>query len=143
MSMAYLRLVVAGAISIAGLATLSIVQAQQPAPGDDPHFTGVSTVLDGKDLSAARRRFEPGARSAWHTHDNGQLLFVQEGRMRTQKRGQPTKEFGVGESDYTGPRIEHWHGAVPQSHLIQINVGFGGETRWLQRTTDEEYNGKK
>ena len=76
MSMAYLRLVVAGSISIAGLATLSIVQAQQPAPGDDPHFTGVSTVLDGKDLSAARRRFEPGARSAWHTHDNGQLLFA-------------------------------------------------------------------
>jgi len=137
------RLMVATAIGAAGVMALSIVQAQQPAPGDDPHFTGVSTVLDGKDLSAARRRFEPGARSAWHTHDNGQLLFVQEGRMRTQKRGQAMKELGVGESDYTGPRIEHWHGAVPQSHLIQINVGFGGETRWLQRTTDEEYNGKK
>ncbi len=138
------RLMVATAIGAAGVMTLSIVQAQQPAtPGDDPHFTGISTVLDGKDLSAARRRFEPGARSAWHSHDNGQLLYVQEGRMRTQKRGQSVKELSPGESDYTGPRIEHWHGAVPQTHLIQINVGFGGETRWLQRTTDEEYNGKK
>jgi quercetin dioxygenase-like cupin family protein len=145
MSMSRLRALVAGAISMAGLAALSIVQAQQPAPaaGDDARFTGVSTVLDAKDLSAARRRFEPGARSAWHSHDNGQLLYVQEGRMRTQKRGQPIKEFGPGESEYTAPRIEHWHGAVPQTHLIQINVGFGGETRWLQKTTDEEYNGKK
>ncbi len=145
MSMSRLRALVAGAISMAGLAALSIVQAQQPAPaaGDDARFTGITTVLDAKDLSAARRRFEPGARSAWHSHDNGQLLYVQEGRMRTQKRGQPIKDYGPGESEYTGPRIEHWHGATPQTHLIQINVGFGGETRWLQKTTDEEYNGKK
>lgn len=142
MSMSRLRLVVAGAILAAGLATLSAAQAQQPAPADDPRFTGVSTVLDAKDLSAARRRFEPGARSAWHSHD-GQLLYVEAGRMRTQKRGAAIKEYGPGESEYTGPKIEHWHGAVPQTHLIQVNVGFGGETRWLQKTTDEEYSGKK
>ena len=59
------------------------------AGADDPRFTGISTVLDAKDLSAARRRFEPGARSAWHSHDNGQLLFVEKGRGRTQKRGRP------------------------------------------------------
>lgn len=143
MSMSRLRLVVAGAISAAGLATLSVAQAQQPAAADDPRFTGVSTVLDAKDLSAARRRFEPGARSAWHSHDNGQLLYVEAGRMRTQKRGGAVKELGPGESDYAGPKIEHWHGAVPQTHLIQVNVGFGGETRWLQKTTDDEYNGKR
>ena len=143
MSMSRLRALVAGAISMAGLAALSIVQAQQPAPAASDNFTGVSTVLDNKDLSAARRRFEPAARSAWHSHDNGQLLYVQEGRMRTQKRGQPIKEYGPGESEYTAPRIEHWHGATPQTHLIQINVGFGGETRWLQKTTEDEYNGKK
>src|SRR4029453_18567220 len=136
MGISRLRLLVAGGISVAGLATLSVVQAQQPAPADDPHFTGVSTVLDAKDVSAGRRRFEPGARSAWHSHDNGQLLYVQEGRMRSQKRGQPMKEFGPGESEYTGPQVEHWHGAAPQTHLIQINFGFGGETRWLQKTTD-------
>ena len=114
--------------------------AQQPA--DDPRFTGISTVMESKDLSIARRRFEPGARSAWHSHDSGQLLFVEQGRMRTQKRSQAVRELGVGESDYTGPKIEHWHGAVPQTHLIQLNVGFSGETRWLQKVTDAEYSGK-
>jgi quercetin dioxygenase-like cupin family protein len=108
-------------------------------PADDPRFTGISTVLEAKDLSVARRRFEPGARSAWHSHDNGQLLFVEQGRMRTQKRGQAVRELGVGESDYTAPKVEHWHGAVPQTHLIQVNVGFSGETRWLQKVSDAEY----
>jgi quercetin dioxygenase-like cupin family protein len=143
MSTPCLRLLVASVISVAGLTTLSMVQAQQPAAADEARFTGVTTVLDAKDVSAGRRRFEPGARSAWHSHDNGQLLYVQEGRMRSQQRGRALKEFGPGESEYTGPRVEHWHGAAPQTHLIQINIGFGGETRWLQKTTDEEYNGKK
>ena len=112
------------------------------APGDDPRFTGKSTVMDGKDLSAARRHFEAGARSAWHSHDRGQLLMVEEGRMRTQKRGQAIKEIGVGESDYTGPNIAHWHGAAPGQALVQINIGFGGETKWMDKVTDAEYNKK-
>jgi quercetin dioxygenase-like cupin family protein len=112
------------------------------ATQDDPHFTGKSIVMDGKDLSAARRSFEAGARSAWHSHDNGQLLMVEDGRMRTQKKGGPIKELGKGESDYTGPKVVHWHGAVPGQALIQINVGFGGETRWMERVTDAEYDGK-
>ena len=105
-------------------------------------FTGKSVVMDGKDLSAARRSFEAGARTYWHSHDNGQLLLVEDGRMRTQKKGGPVKELGKGESDYTGPSIVHWHGAVPGVALVQINVGFGGETKWLERVTDAEYNGK-
>jgi quercetin dioxygenase-like cupin family protein len=120
-------------------------QAQQPpagAPGDDPHFTGKSIVMDGKDLSAARRHFEAAARSAWHSHDRGQLLMVEEGRMRTQKRDQAIKELGVGESDYTAPNIVHWHGAVPGQALVQINIGFGGETKWMDKVTDAEYQGK-
>jgi quercetin dioxygenase-like cupin family protein len=114
--------------------------AQQAAPGaDDLHFTGKTVVMDGKGLSVARRHFEPAARSAWHSHDKGQLLMVEEGRMRTQKRGQTTRELGVNESDYTAPNIVHWHGAVPAQALVQINVGFGGETRWLEKVTDSEY----
>jgi hypothetical protein len=50
------------------------------------------------------------------------------------------REPGVGESDYTGPNVVHWHGAVPGTHLIQVNVGFSGETRWMQKVTDAEYN---
>jgi quercetin dioxygenase-like cupin family protein len=109
---------------------------------DDPHFTGKSLVMDGKELSAARRSFEAGARSAWHSHDNGQLLMVEDGRMRTQKKGGAIRELGKGESDYTGPKVVHWHGAVPAQALVQINVGFGGETRWMEKVTDAEYNGK-
>jgi quercetin dioxygenase-like cupin family protein len=126
-----------------------IGHAQQPAqqPGtpaaDDPHFTGLSTTMESKDLSTGRRRFEAGARSAWHTHERGQLIFVEQGRARTQKRGQPIREMDVGESDYTGPNIEHWHGAAPDQPFVQVSVGWGGATNWLQRTTDEEYSGKK
>lgn len=130
----------------ASLATVGVLaiawQAGGQQPADDPRFTGLSTVLESKDLTVARRRFEPGARSAWHSHDNGQLLYVEQGRMRTQKKGQPVKELGVGESDYTASNVVHWHGAVPATHLIQVNVGFGGETRWMQKVTDAEYSGK-
>jgi quercetin dioxygenase-like cupin family protein len=123
-----------------GVLLVATTVAQQPA--DDPRFTGKSTVMDGKELTAARRHFEPGARSAWHSHDKGQLLWVEDGRMRTQKRGQAVKELGVGDSDYTGPNLVHWHGAVPGQALVQINIGFGGETKWLEKVTDAEYNKK-
>ncbi|SRR5258708_2345752 len=112
------------------------------SPGNTPRFTGKSETMDGKDLSVARRSFEAGARSAWHSHDNGQLLMVEKGRMRTQKRGQAIKDFGVGESDYTGPNVQHWHGAVPGEAFVQINVGFGGGSKWLEDVTDAEYRGR-
>jgi quercetin dioxygenase-like cupin family protein len=137
---AHSLLVLAGALA---LVLNAQGQTPQPAPGDDPRFTGLSTVLESKDLSVARRRFEPGARSAWHSHDRGQLLYVEDGRMRTQKRGQAVRELGVGESDYTSPNVVHWHGAVPHAHLIQVNVGFGGETKWMEKVTDAEYEGKR
>ena len=108
---------------------------------DDPRFTGVSSSLEATGLTISRRRFEAGARSAWHYHEHGQLLFAEEGRARMQKRGQPLKEFGPGESDYTPPRMEHWHGAAPHEHFVQVAVGFGEGITWLEKTTDEEYNG--
>ena len=118
------------------------VVAAQQAP-DDSRFTGKTVVMDGKDLSAARRRFDAGARTAWHSHDKGQLLLVEEGRMRTQKKGGPVRELGVGESDYAGPNVVHWHGASASQALVQINVGFGGETKWLDKVTDAEYTAKR
>jgi quercetin dioxygenase-like cupin family protein len=126
-----------------------IARSQEPAEqpdtllADDPRFTGLATVMEATDLVVLRLRFEPGARSAWHSHSHGQLLFVEQGRARTQKRGQPMREMGVGESDYTGPNIEHWHGAVPDEPFVQIAVMWEGEVEWLERTTDEEYAGKE
>jgi quercetin dioxygenase-like cupin family protein len=131
--------VVVGLVCALAVSARWIARAEQ----DDPRFTGRSDNMDAKDLGVSRRSFEPGARSAWHRHDKGQLIFVESGRARTQKRGQNMKELGTGESDYTGPNIEHWHGATPDQRFVQIAVGFGGDIKWLQKTTEEEYNGKK
>jgi quercetin dioxygenase-like cupin family protein len=118
--------------------------AQQPGAADleAARFTGKTTVLEAAGVGATRRRFEPGARTAWHSHPNGQLLFVQEGRLRMQKRGQAIKEMGPGESDFTGPNVEHWHGAAAATSLTHVAVGFGGDTKWLNKVTDDEYAGK-
>ena len=107
-----------------------------------PLFTGKSVVMDGKELSAARRSFEAGARTYWHSHDNGQLLLVEDGRMLTQKKGGPVKELGKGESDYTGSHVVHWHGAVPGQALVQVNVGFGGGAKWMNEVTEAEYRSR-
>ena len=121
-----------------GLLLVATGYAQQ----NEPRFTGKSVAMDGKDLSVARRSFEPGARTFWHSHSNGQLLMVEDGRMRTQKKGGPMKELGKGESDYAGPNVVHWHGAAPGQAAVQVNVGFGGEAKWLEQVTDAEYNGR-
>jgi quercetin dioxygenase-like cupin family protein len=118
------------------LALAGIVVAQQ---ANEPRFTGKSEVMDGKDLTAARRHFDAGARTFWHSHDKGQLLLVEQGRMRTQKKGGAVRDLGVGESDYAGPNVAHWHGAAPDQPLVQINVGFGGGTKWMDEVTDAEY----
>jgi quercetin dioxygenase-like cupin family protein len=109
---------------------------------NEPQFTGRSVAMDGKDLSVARRSFDAGARTYWHSHEKGQLFLVEDGRMRTQKRGGPMKELATGDSDYTGPNIVHWHGAAPGQSAVQINVGFGGAATWLGPVTDAEYNGR-
>jgi len=128
-------------IAVLAIFALLLV-ASSYAQQNPPLFTGRSVAMEGKDLSAARRSFEPGARTYWHSHANGQLLLVEDGRMRTQKKGGPMKELGKGESDYAGPNVIHWHGATPGQPLIQINVGFGGDTKWLEAVTDAEYNGR-
>jgi len=125
------------------LAAVFLASAFAQQPGTGPQFTGKTTVMDGKDLSAARRSFDPGARTYWHSHDNGQLLLVEKGTMRVQKRGEAMKELGVGGSDYAGPNVVHWHGAGPSEALVQINIGFGGGAKWYEEVTADDYNGKK
>jgi len=126
------RLVVLLWLILAGL-----LAAQQA-----PQFTGKSEVMEGKDLTVARRHFDAGARTYWHSHANGQLLMVEQGRMRTQKKGSAVRDLGVGESEYAAPNVVHWHGATPDQPLVQINVGFGGETKWMEQVTDAEYTRK-
>jgi len=144
------RLVLVLSFALA-LAATSVWTAAQPASaqgrgaagtGNDPRFTGRSDALDSKDLGVGRRSFEPGARSAWHSHDKGQLLFVEEGRARVQRKGEAIKELKPGDSDYTPPNVVHWHGAVPAERYVQVAVSFGGDIKWMEKVTDAEYSGK-
>jgi quercetin dioxygenase-like cupin family protein len=133
--------VLAGIVLVHGLSAHWIVRAQQAEANQRPRFTGTSTSLDVEGLRISRRSFEPGARTAWHRHVDGQLLFVEQGRARIQRRSEAMHEIGMGESDYTAPNIDHWHGATPHEHFVQVAVGFGQEVEWLELVTDEEYNG--
>ena len=135
-----MRLKIATLIVGVGLLTMSIAAAQQPA--SNPNFTGNVTSDDAKDITGGRRTFEASARTAWHSHDKGQLIFAEKGRMRTGRRGQGFKEYDQGGSEYTAPNVEHWHGATPKEPLVQVNIQFGGTTKWLDKTTDAEYNKK-
>ena len=76
-------------LSGGGLLTMSCRRSRRRRrPGSDPNFTGVVTTMDAKDMSAAAADFEAGARTAWHSHDKGQLIYAESGRMRTGRRGQ-------------------------------------------------------
>ena len=88
MTLGGMRTLVAGIlISGGGLA----MAAQQPA--SNTNFTGVVTAMDAKDITGGRRKFEAGARTAWHSHDRGQLIYAEQGRIRTGRRGQAFKEY--------------------------------------------------
>jgi quercetin dioxygenase-like cupin family protein len=123
-----------------------IARAQQQsatqAATDAARFTGASRALEPGNLRISHRWFEAGARTAWHRHVEGQLLFVEKGRARVQKRGGPMREMSVGESDYTPPNVDHWHGATPDTEFTQVAVGFSETTEWLEKVTDEQYSGR-
>ena len=104
--------------------------------------TGGSVPVEAN-INAALRRFEPGNKTYWHSHEGGFLLFVQEGRARVQTRGGLMKELGPGEVDYAPPGVEHWHGAAPNEALLQLGVvPFGGGIKFLEPVTDAQYNGQ-
>jgi len=135
------RIIVAGSFAVLLAAVAAPPRWIGHAQQDDPHFSGHSDVLDAKDMTAGRRRFDAGARSAWHSHSKGQLLFVEDGRARTQRKGEPIKELGVGETDYTAANVVHWHGAAVDRRVVQIALSFG-EIKWMEKVTDAEYAAK-
>lgn len=124
-----------------GLTAHWVARAQQAA-NDDPRFTGTSTALDTEGYRFSRRHFAAGARSAWHRHTHGQLLFVEAGRARTQQRGGALRELHAGDTDYSGPNVDHWHGAAPDEDFTQIAISFGEGTEWLELVSDAEYAGR-
>lgn len=126
-----------GACAASGL---WMVQAQEK---QNPNFTGgtVTTVEENSKGNIAHFRFGPGARTKWHSHEGGQIIFVEDGVGLYQEKGGPVVELRAGETHYCPPGVAHWHGASPAQGGTQYNVTRGGIT-WLGEVSDAEYNAK-
>ena len=121
----------------------------ETTPGPAEWFTGnvymdaVATPGDGSRLAALSVHFTPGARTAWHTHPNGQTIFVTEGMGLCQRRGGPIEVIRPGDRVFFEPGEDHWHGAAPDrfmTHLAMLDVDEEGNTAaWGDHVTDEEY----
>jgi quercetin dioxygenase-like cupin family protein len=120
----------------------------ETAAGPSDWFTGavfidaVATPSDRSRLSASSVHFTPGARTAWHTHPNGQTIWVTEGVGLCQRRGGPIEEIRAGDRVFFEPGEEHWHGAAPNcfmTHLAMLEVDDGNPATWGEHVTDEEY----
>lgn len=109
--------------------------AQSNFVGGDP------TRPDSSDIRALRLRFEPGARSNWHSHSNWQIIMAEEGRGRTQVRGEPLQELTPGNPVHAGPGVVHWHGAAPDEHMVQLTF-VSGQTSWEGPVSDDDYLGR-
>lgn len=86
--------------------------------------------------------FEPGARTAWHTHPLGQTLIVTAGMGRVQREGGPIEEIRPGDVVWFEPGERHWHGASPTTAMTHIAIQEaldGKVVEWLEHVTDEQY----
>ena len=117
--------------------------------GPPEWFTGsvyvdaVATATGPSRLSASSVHFTPGARTAWHTHPNGQTIFVTEGVGLAQRRGGPIEVIRPGDRVFFEPGEDHWHGASPtrfMSHISMLDVDDKGTSAtWGDHVTDAEY----
>ncbi len=93
-------------------------------------------------VAAARVAFEPGARTAWHTHPLGQTLYVISGVGRVQKQGEPVREIRAGDTVWIPPGEKHWHGAAPDHAMTHIAVQEavdGSAVEWLEQVSEADY----
>ena len=123
-------------------------QASQPGPADwftgtvriDPLFSAPAPAR----AAGAAETFEPGARTAWHTHLLGQTLIVTAGVGRVQREGGPIEEIRPGDTVWFAPKEKHCHGAYPSVAMTHIAVQEqldGKAVEWLEKVTDPQYAG--
>ena len=129
--------------ALGGVAFFWLAHAQNAAT-DAERFVGVSRALEVEGWRVSRRWFEAGARTAWHRHTGAQILFVEKGRARAQERGGALRELATGQTFYTAPNVEHWHGATPDSEFTQsaLTQGDAAGTAWLEQVSDAQYSGR-
>lgn len=96
-------------------------------------------------VAGASVTFEPGARTAWHTHPLGQTLIVTAGCGRAQREGGPIEEIRPGDVVQFAPNEKHWHGAAPTTAMTHIAIQEyldGKVVEWMEHVTDEQYAGR-
>lgn len=139
--------------SVAATATQQIKRAgSEPSQvGPAEYFTGrvrvdhVWQADDHLNTSGAMVTFEPGARSAWHTHPAGQRLMVVSGVGLTQEWGKGVEEIHPGDVVVCPPGVKHWHGAAPttaMSHLAVTGTANGKNVQWMEKVTDVQYSAR-
>jgi quercetin dioxygenase-like cupin family protein len=140
----------ARAASGSQIITITRSGSQPSREGSAEYFTGavridpLFTAQDPARASGARVTFEPGARSAWHTHPLGQILIVTAGTGWIQQWGGPIEEIREGDVVWIPPGLKHWHGATPTTAMthIAIQEQLDGKTAdWLEKVSDEQYQG--
>lgn len=128
--------------------TVSPNGSQPSAKGPADYFTGsvrVDAPFKGTEparVSGATVTFEPGARTAWHTHPLGQTLIVTAGSGWVQEFGQPVKAIKPGDTVWIPPQVKHWHGATAttaMSHVAIAEVLDGKVVEWLEQVNAEQY----
>ncbi len=124
---------------------------QASIPGPAEYFTGqvridpVWPADDAINASGGLVTFEPGARSAWHTHPAGQRLVVVSGVGLTQEWGKPVQEIRPGDVVWCPPGVKHWHGAAratAMTHLAVTGTVDGRNVEWMEKVDDEQYNAR-
>jgi quercetin dioxygenase-like cupin family protein len=93
-------------------------------------------------VRSARVTFEPGARTAWHTHPLGQTLYVISGHGHVQTWGGPIRDIRAGDVVWIPPGEKHWHGATPKNAMVHVAMQEaldGKHVEWLEHVTDEQY----
>lgn len=127
---------------------VALAGAQASVAGPSEYFTGqvridpLSAANDTINASSAYVTFEPGARSAWHTHPKGQFLVVTSGVGLTQEWGKPVQILRPGDVVWCPPGIKHWHGAAMKTamtHLAITGTVDGKNVNWMEKVTDAQY----
>ncbi len=128
------------------------IGSQPSGTGPSAYFTGtvrIDPLFEAHDPArglGASVTFEPGARTAWHTHPLGQTLIVTAGCGRAQRWGGPIEEIRPGDVIWIPPGEKHWHGATAttaMTHIAIVEQLDGKSADWMEPVSDEQYRASK